>query len=196
MEYATYGKKELLREEVETLKELEEQLGEPLYRREERFGGVQKDSLKYYFSAEDGKVVRLNLGGWDVCDVTLVGHLKHLKNLGLAETDVSDLSPLKNLEELRELNIRETKVSDLTHLRGLMELKRLQLWDTDVSDVSPLRDLKGLEELTIKETKVSDLSPLEGLENLESVGVDYHIIGKNEDLLEKLKERGVNVWRA
>ncbi|NIQ05492.1 MAG: hypothetical protein GWO20_07120 [Candidatus Korarchaeota archaeon] len=47
--------------------------------------------------------------------------------------------------------------------------------------------------LDIRETDVSDLSPLEGLENLKGVGVDYPVIGNNEEVVEKLRGRGVDV---
>ncbi|NIQ05768.1 MAG: hypothetical protein GWO20_08595 [Candidatus Korarchaeota archaeon] len=56
---------------------------------------------------------------------------------------------------------------------------------------SGIENLKGLD---IRETNVSDIYPLDGLENLKGVGVDYHIIGKNGRVVEKLRGRGVDVW--
>ncbi|NIU82861.1 MAG: hypothetical protein GWN31_01165 [Candidatus Thorarchaeota archaeon] len=48
----------------------------------------------------------------------------------------------------------------------------------------------------VEETNVSDISPLKGLKNLKELVVDYPIIAKNKDLLEELRERGVDVRRV
>jgi serine/threonine protein kinase/Leucine-rich repeat (LRR) protein len=137
----------------------------------------------------NGVVVKVDLNGKSVADISPLRVLTGLEWLRVSHTQVADLSALKNMKKLRELQCHNCPISDLTPLQGLpvltilelfnstggkitnltplrgMPLSYLNLTGQPVSDLSALRFMPDLRRLVLENLPVSDLSltPLKGL---------------------------------
>jgi Leucine-rich repeat (LRR) protein len=145
------------------------------------------------------------------CDSNRVAGLTPLSGMKLVRlniygTDVADLSPLKGMTTLRGLECSNTRVSDLTSLAGI-QLEHLHCAATQLSDLSPLKGMP-LTRFHCYGTHVSNLSPLRGMP-LAEVGLDMRLFhAADETLLRSLplkqfyrmpsqqRQPAVEFWKA
>ena len=117
------------------------------------------------------KLLRLDLTGSQITDISILARLTSLWELELNGTQVTDFSILTQLVNLRFLNLVGSQVSDVSILAGLTCLNTLDLSYTQVSDLSPLAGLTNLFNLDLSNTPVFDLSALTGLKKLQLLGL-------------------------
>ncbi len=92
--------------------------------------------------ADRKKILKMDLRGTQVSDLTALQSLTNLQALNFDDTPVTEVSALLTLTNLEALSLGETQVSDVTALQSLTSLKELYLENTQVSDVTALYWLK------------------------------------------------------
>ena len=103
--------------------------------------------------------------------------------LDIGDYDVSDLTPLTVMGHLTELNVGDAKLEDITILGQLTKLTRLVLKDNkQITDFSPLIKLSNLEELDLMYNNLHqlDISPLYQLTNLKVLRVSSYLISSTQ----------------
>ena len=117
----------------------------------------------------------------DVTDLTPLGGLTSLAELGLNNNRISDLSPLSGLSSLTVLYLNYNRVSDLTPLSGLAALARLYLDGNQISDITPLGGLAALRVLNLNDNRMTDLSPLgSGFTALQTLWLARNQLGSTD----------------
>jgi internalin A len=128
-----------------------------------------------------GSVTRLFLQGiGEFSDITAIGELKNLEELGLRGNKISDISSLACLRRLSYLSIHENRISDISALSNLGELENVDLSDNRITDVSPLANLKNIKRLCLHLNPIEDLRPLITLSKLEEFWAPFGCDGFRE----------------
>ena len=116
------------------------------------------------------RLMKLDLRGTGVSDISALTGMTSLTNLDLGHTGVSDISVLSGLTGLTNLGLGSTSVSDISVLSGLTGLRTLDLSrNNNLSEISTLSGLIGLTELDLEGSGVSDISALSGLTGLKNL---------------------------
>ena len=110
--------------------------------------------------AGDPGLMRLDLSGNALEDLSVLGHLPALESLDLSGNAVVDVWPLAGLAGLRRLDLRNNAIMDVSPLAGLTTLEVLLLDGNAIADIGPLGHLTRLENLGLKGNQVGDASPL------------------------------------
>jgi len=110
------------------------------------------------------QIVKLNLWGNDLGDVSILKQVPNLEVLALTVNQISTLADFGQCHKLKELYLRRNnipaKASELRHLKGLAHLKVLNLGENPISSQLP-----GYRLLVLK--------TLPDLEKLDDVAVSY-----------------------
>ena len=109
------------------------------------------------------------------------------------KTYIQNLMPVSRLTNLRSLNISNTEINFLQPIQGLMNLESLNIAHTYINDLKALQDMGNLKYLNIMNTPVNDLSPLVNDNNIEVIMADSTIIGRQNVIGLKEKQRQVVV---
>jgi Leucine-rich repeat (LRR) protein len=130
------------------------------------------DPLNIQALASMTRLVSLNLNGNGISDITPLGGLLALRDLGLQfGNDISDISALASLRALESLSLAgNSRLSSITALQGLPRLMQLSLTDTAVLDLAPLSSLPSLTNLGVTGDSVT-LAPVYGLTTLLSLKI-------------------------
>lgn len=104
----------------------------------------------------------------DVTDISFLSGLLSLERLDVSYCSTEDISCISELENITALNIAYTKVSDLSVLAGMDNISELIVTGIPAEDYSPLLEMDGLSLVKMTE-------------------------GADDDTVEKLTEKGVNV---
>jgi hypothetical protein len=157
--------------------------------------GLQHMTSMEYFSADRNAVT----------DLSPVSSLAKLRSLSLGahgRTERLDLSlePLAGLPSLRRLELNFYSISGLDVLSSLPELTDLDLINCGISSIDPFTTL-DLRRLSLSWNPVTDISLLLDFPNLQWVDLDGTPIDFSEDsphkeVLDELRERGINVFPA
>jgi Leucine-rich repeat (LRR) protein len=140
-------------------------------------------------------------GNNSVRDVTPLGYLPELADLGLARNDIEDVGPLARVRTLTSLDLYGNPVRDvgpLGALHGLIRLRvgsgvrvvnlgalgslrllsRLELVENAVADLTPLASLSQLTRLSLQDNPhLGDLAPLAGFAHLEVLELGGTAVG-------------------
>ena len=103
-------------------------------------------------------------------DLTRRDFLSVMK-LDLSGRGIRDLTPVKALVNLVELNASSNKITDVSPLSGLQSLYVLWLNNNDLDDISPISTLDNLATLGLDNNSGVDISPLANLKNLVNLSV-------------------------
>lgn len=136
----------------------------------------------------------LSLAQTDISDGVPLDVLKTVTHLDLAGTDLTDagLKPVASLTQLHELILREARLTDagLEHLKPLVNLRSLDLIRTRLSDkgMASLAALTGLKSLRLDYAELYDkgFDPLTALAGIEELSLDSTHI--TDQSIEKLKQ--------
>ena len=120
-------------------------------------------------------LVKLDVRGRQITDLTGLEHAHDLRSLDLAGNAVSDFSPLAGLTQL-VLELNDSSISDVSPLAGLTQLRSLGLNNNSISDASPLTGLTQLRSLGLNNNSISDASPLAGLTQLTQLWLNNNSI--------------------
>ena len=125
--------------------------------------------LQRFWGEEDGPKLTIAFPlRWEDCvkvtvyQISDIGALTHLKDLGLIHTKVTDagLVNIERLTNLESLSLFNTQVTDngLVHVEGLTQLRELDLGYTKVTDagLSHLEGLAQLRSLDLSGTQVTN----------------------------------------
>ena len=108
-------------------------------------------------------LLRLDLSGNELVEVSLLSGLKELRSLDVSDNEIEDLWPLAGLTALRRLDVSGNRIADLEPLAGLPRLEVLVVDANLVTDVGALVHLARLENLGLSDNAVADLEPLADL---------------------------------
>ena len=108
-------------------------------------------------------------------------------------TYMQNLIPVSRLTNLKSLNIANTEIGFLQPIMGLANLESLNIAHTYIIDLKPLQDMGNLKYLNIMNTPVNDISVLANDAKIEVIEADSTIIGKNQVVALKEKQRQVTV---
>ena len=97
------------------------------------------------------------------------GHLKRMKELGVADKAIEDLTGLEHAVNLTELHLRGNQISDVSSLASLTNLTTLSLRHNQISDVSPLASLTNLTELDLSNNQITDANGDGGTDTLSGI---------------------------
>jgi hypothetical protein len=129
-------------------------------------------------------LVRVDLRGRDIEDLTGIEHFRNVEILDLSENRIRDVSKLKTLTNLKDLrladnrivDLKEAKLNELTHIDlihlNLDESKILTYkgWD-QLSDISLLSNFSSLQTLSLQDNAIRDFSPLTQLKDLTTLNL-------------------------
>ena len=89
------------------------------------------------------EIVRINLWGCQLSDITCLEHCSNLKVVSLTDNMISSLKPLRHCTRLEELYLRKNSVSsfdELDYLTGLSHLKVLWIAENPVASLPNYRE--------------------------------------------------------
>jgi internalin A len=148
----------------------------------------------YGFDSE-GNIIRLNLSGNKISDISSLKNLILLTNLNLSRNSLVDISDLWYLEKLEVLDLGYNQISDLSIFENLRLLKILNLNDNKISNIIPLQDLELITYLNLDSNQIIDISILEKLINLNYLSLNFNHVN-NISFLENLKSlTELRLWR-
>jgi len=128
-----------------------------------------------------------------------IATLDRLIRIDLRGTKVEDITALADLDGLKFLSLHSTLVRDIGPLAGLPSLEMLDIGETWVADIAPLVELPALRRLDLGHTQLRSLEPATRIPTLEWINLHggYAIDGSAEHY-QTLVETGrtVNNGRA
>lgn len=113
-------------------------------------------------------------GGSDELSLTLLRHLKHLRNVTVRSHLLVRADALAELPSLELLILNHNLLTEIGMLEKLTQLKILDLAHNDIADLAPLSGLVKLEELYLDDNEISSLAPLAQLERLQVLAVSQN----------------------
>ena len=132
-------------------------------------GALEKSSGAIISPSEMATLTDLDVGFWNIRDLTGLEYATRLERLNLRYNNSSDISALSGLTRLEHLDLRYNNISDISALSGLTSLTHLDLHNNrSISDISALSGLTSLTHLNLRNNRsISDISALSGLTRLE-----------------------------
>lgn len=129
----------------------------------------------------------LGMQGVKATDVGVLGRLKHLREADLNFAAVKSMQGIEGAKALEHLSLSHTSLAKLpVGMKKLAALKVLELASTPLKNIAPLSGLGALVHLDLGSTSVSDASVLGGLHALEDIDLSYTQVAKLPSLA-KLK---------
>ncbi len=113
------------------------------------------------------KVIRADLAGTNVTDLTPMSDMTGMESFFLRETQVSNLAPLARMIRMKHIWLGRTKVIDISPLTRMTDMKEMDLTGTQVSDLTPIGGMTGMVWLSLEGTLVNNLSPLAQVKELK-----------------------------
>ena len=138
------------------------------------------------------------------CVKTESGHVTSLRlcydggSLGASSYTVKNkikvLSAFNKLRRIKALSLtRNYFLENIDFLKDLKQLEELDISDTDTDDISCFKNFKELRRLSMHRTKIHDISVLRELKNLRHLTVDQKQCLNDDNILNELREKGVEI---
>jgi len=127
----------------------------------------------------------------------VIGKLKELKILSVGSALKEIPCSFKGLKKLEYLYINNNQLSHIPEF--VYELEHLKLLDIEKNNIIKIPDniceLINLENLNIKQTNIKNLpSALLKINSLKSLFIESELIKRSENIIKKLKKKGVKVF--
>jgi len=111
---------------------------------------------------------------------------------------ISDISPLGRLAKLNQLGLGNNAIKDLKPLEYLINLSGLELAGNGINDINSLRVLTNLDKLDLDRNEITDILPLvenHGLGSGDFLGLTRNQLDETSisKYVPQLKNRGVKV---
>ena len=120
---------------------------------------------------DDFKDLReLNLRAADIHDITPIGRLTMLTELGVFNNPITDYTPIASLTGLTELTLAKTDGSVVASLlEALPKVDSLYLISCTIEDLTPITENQTIRYLRIQTCEIADLTPIASASHL------YHL---------------------
>lgn len=125
--------------------------------------GADKNGDGYISTNEMMAVDYLNLGGYQINDLSVLEAAENLETLTLSGCDLTDLGLLTIvLPRVSYLDISGNQITDLSGIENLPNLKSLDLSDNQLSNLAVLKtaDLSRIEDLYLRGNEIQSLASL------------------------------------
>lgn len=135
------------------------------------------------------KLKRINLQYNEILDISDIENLKKLNEVYLHYNKIEDISPLRNHNDIEILCLRNNNIKDISTLKNMENLTALELDNNNIQDISSLSTLRNLRNVYLSGNNISDISPLLSLKNLEMIEIIDNPVTKDEEQINRLKEK-------
>lgn len=150
------------------------------------------DDFSYLSSLN--KVEYMKIWDMDLDDLESMGQLKSLQHLEIVYPKYGELNNLKNFPNLKELDIQGMDyIENLNCIEGPKNIKKLNLGDWQIVRFDGIEKFEKLEELNLYEIYPVDISKIFELENLKKVSINRCNIYKQDEFIQNLKDKGIEV---
>ena len=139
-------------------------------------------------------IVKLNLNGNGITDLTPLRELRNLEHLDLFSNRISDITPLKKLKNIKWLVLAYNKITDIEPLRELTKIEHLHLSNNRITYIGPISGFENLEYLNLSDNRITDTWPIEHLENLTSIDLSFNRITELTSFLFLPRLKRLNVF--
>jgi len=170
--------------DLERLKILEKEIGQPLEQVEEIEWGT-----KGYTLNEVGEVTGLGLWNMYLKEVPKsLEAFKKLEHFSLSRNQVRDIHFLESLTQLKTLFLRNNQIQETRFLKTLIQLEELDLHSNEIEDLSFLKNLTELQSLHLSLNQIENIHFLEKLTKLQHLNLsgnqirDYSFLGSLDGL--------------
>lgn len=99
-------------------------------------------------------------------DIGVVNNLTQLNSLTVSGNNISNLYSLANMTKLTVLGFNNTNIENVDFLRNMTNLEMLFLSNDDITNIDGLSKLTKLKLLNLSNNKISYITPLSGMTNL------------------------------
>ncbi|MCT4509465.1 MAG: hypothetical protein N4A48_12060 [Tepidibacter sp.] len=130
----------------------------------------------------------------DLDDLESIEEIKSLKHLEVVYPKYGELKSLKKFPNLEKLDIQGIDyMKNLDCIKGPKNIENLGLADSQIVTFDGIEEFKKLEELYLYEISSSDTSKVFELENLQKVSMQGCNLYKQNEFIQKLKDKGIEV---
>jgi hypothetical protein len=134
------------------------------------------DLAGLHYLSDVADCTKITISAGEFTDFSELRDFSHLTQLSISQVPLNgngivDISPLGSLTNLRELGLSMVRTKSIVALASLKNVTRLSLGGTLISNISPLSSLASLEVLEIRDTRVADLHPISNAQHLKEITV-------------------------
>lgn len=150
------------------------------------------DDFSYLSSLN--KVEYMEIWDMDLDDLESMGQLKSLQHLEIVYPKYGELNNLKNFPNLKELYIQGMdNMENLKGIKGPKDIKTLELSYSQIVNFDGIEEFENLEELYLYKISSSDTSKILELKKLKKVTIHSYRIYKQDEFIQNLKDKGIEV---
>lgn len=150
---------------------------------------IENNFFKILFNLKNLKSINFTRCEFENAD--LISSL-NVSNLDLVDCNINNYKFIYIMSDLASLTVVNGKI-DFDLINKLKLLKYLNVSYSDISNDRAYLKLNDLEKLYINNTSISNFSYLINLINLKLLSVDENQYKNNLDIINKLKERNVDI---
>jgi len=163
-----------------------------------------------------GNLTLLNCSYNSISDISSLILLYNINTLYISNNPISDISPLRDMSEMTKLRLDSMNLTNLNALSGMTKLEiltvcsnplnnidalesltainSLYLEDCGLKDISALAVMDKLIDLNLLYNDITDASVLENIYKLKTLIIDEDTQNLNEETINKLLQRGCEVY--
>lgn len=126
---------------------------------------------KDYKLNEKGKLIELDLTGYDVSKLIALENLTTLERLYLSNNEITDINALSKLTSLSIMDLSYNEITDISALSNLILLKDLDLSYNKITDINALSKLTSLDALNLDRNNFKNIRVLSKLSLLDWLSI-------------------------
>lgn len=140
------------------------------------------------------KVEHMIIWYMDLNELESMGKFKSLEYLEIVYPKCGNIDNLENFPNLKELDIQGIEyMENLKGIKGPKNMKTLDLSYSQIVSFDGIEEFEKLEELYLYKIASSDTSKILELKNLRKVTIHSYSIYKQDELIQNLKDKGIEV---
>jgi hypothetical protein len=150
--------------------------------------GVEGTAVEDLSILKDLKQLKVLILGSTQTDITPVGELTQLTEIGLNYTKLANYMPLAKCKKLEDITALDSELNTLDFIKGMPALRELKIKGSKIKKWDPLAKATKLHVLSLEGTTFSDAKLLAGMKELVNLTISRGAKVKNGATVGKLKK--------